>query len=441
MKSRLLLTLSFLLAPAWAPGLSAQESFPRRELKFSERDELRKYLEAGEPLPEDAKARDAFLERVAQHYLLRGNLVGNSSEREKDRDKGLKDFESEVVNRVNKLKAVPRDRFMRHFGPIAAAHLKVYFSSAGPLEAKDNAPVVLWGAQMLPLAAKLRHDAISDFLVGLLKDDKEHPVVRMYAAKAIKEFFPVFHQSFLEDKERKEKDVERVDALCQFIEGDWHKAKPAEKGKSAPPPMTDDVVRFIRREALASLQEVGFPAVFTKKGIAEGTPVPTLVSALVKGRMSPEPWLLEKYHAAAGICRLGAAQVPDYNPETGIYLVGKFWIELVNGYSTEVTELSRDPKSAIASVPWKVYAESFRESSKGHMKVLLDNTKGHPTASKLAARLNAAVDPIIPFILKYQVIPGELRANLEAAILELQPKSGDTPLFKSAKSRTVKLAP
>src|SRR5438105_5010073 len=54
----------------------------------------------------------------------------------------------------------------------------------------DNRASTLNAALMLPPVAKLKQEDIGDLLVEMLKDKKLHDAVKLFAAKAMREFLP-----------------------------------------------------------------------------------------------------------------------------------------------------------------------------------------------------------------------------------------------------------
>src|SRR5581483_9253017 len=55
---------------------------------------------------------------------------------------------------------------------------------------KGNQVSIVNAAVLLPSYAKTRQDEFGTYLEDLLKDEKQHAVVKLYAVKAMREFFP-----------------------------------------------------------------------------------------------------------------------------------------------------------------------------------------------------------------------------------------------------------
>jgi len=390
----------------------------------------------------DKKTLETF-DRFAKYYVYRITRA----ESLRDRERALSDLETEVVRRAVPNTGRPNHYFIRAFNPLLANYLRqvlVHYPSI-----KGNQTTLLYTAQMLPIAARLKidnvdhlkEDKIGDLLVEILKQPSDkapatepkinrHPAIQMYAAKALRQYFPVKAiQDNLFNQVKKDQDVERVDALSGFIDQKW----PAKT-------MDDDAVRYIRREALASLADAQMPAVaalagFAKKGgfgVAEGTPVPTFMRVLVKGGMTPEPSLFEKYHAALGLCKLQCSEVPDYEPETGVYLVGAFVVDFAIAYNKEVNQL-RLKKTA--TLPWKIYSERL----KIELNQMVKNTKDSANANKAAAAVRSAALPLLTNIAAYDIAQPENLNALRAVVNGIRPKAEAVTLFKTVKGPTIKM--
>lgn len=428
MKTKLILaSCALLVVASWSHG---QGSFPVKEPTFTQKTEFYKWADGREAPPKD----DAFLMQMATFYIHRVHGVKGTPA---ERAEAIKHLDEEVIQKVVKNAKGTRE-FTDRFAPMLVERLKEVFT----LDIKSSAPSVLHGAQMLPMLARLKHDfdpkdddtpdkvkktmaaakGVGDFLTQLAKDEKQHPAVRLYAIKGLSQFFPTV---YLDDPKvgfsnlKKARDLERVETLCKFIEGKMELDK-----------MDEEAARFIRKEAIASLAEVQHPAVATFKAIgkAEGTHVPTLMKVLIGG-LTPEARLAEKHQAAIGLCKVKADAVSDYNPEAGIYLVGRFLVEYSTQYNTEVNT------KGVPTLPWKIYSEQM----KTHLQTLQDNTKNNPSANKLAKQLAEAAGPVLLDMTAGRVLNADFRGNLGATVSGMRPKGGEAQLFKTVKSVTMKV--
>ncbi len=166
-------------------------------------------------------------------------------------------LEIELIQRLLAPSAVKANRaFVDQLG----VHLAKTFKRVLARDLTDNKSRVtlINAALMLPPVAKLRQEAIGDLLVYVLRDPKQHDAVKLYAAKALGEFFPAKILSVSDDpkdpatKRRFERDTERLAALTEFID---------RKGRPLPAdPQEREAIGYMRREAVISLARIGVPA-------------------------------------------------------------------------------------------------------------------------------------------------------------------------------------
>jgi hypothetical protein len=394
------------------------------EATYAEKQLFDRYADGKETLPR-TKETDEFLDKMAKWFIYRvtkSDAVLTVAQR----DQIVKDFDA-VILRTKDPKA--KD-FVERFAPIATSRLKQLDTDG----VRKSEIAVLYGAQLLPIAARLKHDSvdktdfktpvakrdsIGDYLTDLLKDDSKGPVLHLYAARGLKEFFPTHH--YLPDvfdageKMRKQRDAEHIDVLVQRIEGKWPIAK-----------MDAKAIQFIRRDMIASLAEAQMPAIATfasgKDGfsIAEGSPAPTLLKVLT-GQLDPEPDVFEKYHAALGVCKLLCAEVPLYQPEAGVYLVGEYLVEFSDLYNKEVNVLGTK------TLPWKLYGETLKNG----LDEMEKRTKG-TSASEKVKGLTGVAAPIFTGISSYTQVAGPNLA-LRKYVASIRPKGTEVEIFSKVK--------
>ncbi|MFO0964502.1 MAG: hypothetical protein U0793_02795 [Gemmataceae bacterium] len=406
-----------------------------------------------------ADADDEILDKFAKWHIWRLAENGGTAV---SRARVINELETQVITKEVLDKLKENKEFVRRFSPLLVKRLNDIFAT---LDMSKNTPTILYAGQMLPAIAKLKHESIGDYLVHLIKDDKYHPLVRMYAARGLKEFMPVRHYVWDlfpdEDRPKKARDIEYIETLSSRIEGKWPRAK-----------MDDNAIRYIRRDLIAALAEAQEPAVAAFKetpkkggfGVAEGSPVPTLMRVLTPGAIDPPPDFFEKYEAASGLCRLwsvehrgrdglGVPAVPDYMPEAGIYLVGRFLVELSDAYSKELNEIA-GPMKKLSTVPWKVYAENFKHvrdaklknDASGLLEDLQERMNGpepHQKAAYLKAKGLATVAGPVLHGMTQHVTVIESSRELRDYVTKLRPKmdekTGEFQLFKSVKGPSLKL--
>ena len=296
------------------------------------------------------------------------------------------------------------------------------------LDFDDNRLAVLNGALMLPVLSRMKQDEVGDLLVDMLKDKNRHDVVKHYAAKSMREFFPIRITTDDDDlsdaKVRKKmtQDINRVNALTEFIERKW------------PTPETDaerEAIRFMRREAVISLAQAGAPAaaaIKKKEGkVVEGLAAAALLRVLVrdKGMLDPPPSLHERVEAALGLCQLKNPTAAGYDPSVGVYAVGLCFYEFASVYSKDYVNIQArkdlknfPPGSKIPTMHWRITAERFKQG----VKDLVVNTKDTPAYAG-AQRLEKDVTVVANDIRNYQQVQNSLPPFLKM-VETLKPKTG-----------------
>lgn len=204
---------------------------------------------------------------------------------------------------------------------------------------------------MLPSLARSKNEQVAVYLGDMVKNSK-HDLHRMYAMKGMAEFFPAREFTILDEgrkqfEEQKVRDLERVDMLMKVVEKNTKMDDPEEL----------EGVRYVRREAIKSLARVGAPAIESYKGKLQGAAALTLMRVLADDGLAPPATLTDKIEAALGICQLTPAKNSTYDPDIGIYLVGKFLIEFGSAYQKDFPNAKVNGRSAH---PWKFHGERLR---------------------------------------------------------------------------------
>ena len=280
-------------------------------------------------------------------------------------------------------------------------------------------PSVIHAALTLPSIARLKSDDFGDMLTNLVADKTRHDAIKLYAFHAIPEYFPARQVTDDDDltiaqiKYRMTRDLKRIEALTKYIEA-----------KHPTPPNANelDALRYVRREAIKALAKAQVPAVAVlKKQDVEGAVAPTLMRVLLKGGLTPEPSLAEKIEAGLGLCQIKSAELPAYQPETGIYLVCRMLDEFAGAYNKEFQGLKQGKSPPI---PWKIQSERLRLG----LDELVKNNK-----SKEADRVARAGKEFLSMIQAHKNLTNPNGLSLVAR--EVRPTS--TVLFKGVKDGPV----
>jgi hypothetical protein len=338
------------------------------------------------------------------------------------------DMENEMINRVTGTNAKGKQAFVNQMGPALVRAMRPLLD----MDFLANRVVVLNGAAMLPSMAKLKQDDLGEFLTEIVKDDKRHDAVKLHAIAAMREYMPVTPLTEDSDTDnktlmrRKAADVARVDALVAYLERGLPNNLPKEEA---------DAARYLRRNALETLALAGTPAVsaMKKKGAVEGPVAPTLLRILSpKSGLEPAPGLAEKIEAMVGLAQMKFPNMPEYNPEPAIHLIGVGIIQMANEYSTDYVNFSLKGKDRkLPIIAWKAQAKRLELA----LKDLLSNTAKANAGKDAAIALEAQARPILQAINSYDQVQGVV--NFRNLVEKLRPKSGAA--FKSLKAAEVEL--
>ncbi len=318
------------------------------------------------------------------------------------------------------------------FRKLLAQELSKCFQRVFALDFEGNYVSIANTAQMLPAFGELGEKESGKFFVSLIKDPKQSDVVKLFAFKAMQEFFvrnPARLNPFAPNKtpEAQAKDpnhpwsreelADLIDPVIDFI-----LKSPANVNKMSAEEM--DGYRFIRCEAIKVLGKIEIPWIPLLEDIrgqkpkAVRAPVAyALLRVLADGKeeLKPAPSFVEHLEAAIGLCQINAKQTvmedqpPRYNPDLAVALVGKFLIEGVRTYERDREERKAQPL-LLPMVPWKTTADRLR-------KALEDFTRNLPpksNAEKDLARIVAGAKIVVEQLRAERTVesPGELRDAL-----------------------------
>jgi hypothetical protein len=427
-RSPALLLLGAGLLVVWASGGHGQEQ------QIGNQDEFKKEMDGnyytrksalikGErvPGPDDKKVMDVMARWYVYRVTFNSSKI-NPAEMAKVHDQLEKDLVDPLLpTRFPEGAPGTRDFKDKLGKPLADSLRKVL-----ALDFADNRVAIVNAALMLPVVAKLKQEDVGDLLVELLKDKNRHDAIKVYAAKAMREFFPAHMVSFDDKpgdekvKRKFERDSARLQALVTFM--DRKDPAPADTGER-------EVIHYLRREAVISLAHVGVPALWAyKKPRVEGPAAYELLRVLVKGKgaYQPPPSLSERVEAALGLCQLkDTAGDGDYDPSLAIYAVGLCFFDYATEYKTDYTNLvarkdQKNPKegSKIPTMAWRIQSERFKQA----MKDLVANTAKTPLQAKAAQKLALAITPMAESMKAYGTVDDLI--GFRKLVDEMRPKTG-----------------
>lgn len=350
----LLLILAWSFTSAFS---SAQDGIPDSSKTDTEKNFLPKKAEfdkfiTGQETPRDKKDRD-LIDHGAKYYAYRLQWTANKDD-PATLAKAIADFDQNVLNPLVGPNAIKTNQEARNLvGKAMAVRLKEVLD----LDFVAFRPSVMHAALMLPSLARLKQNDVDKLLADLVADKDKHDAIKLYAFKGMKEFFPAYQITDNDDltvkklQERKKSELARIAALTKYIE--TPRGTPSHPGEL-------DAIRFVRREAIHALAHAEVPALadLKKKGQVEGAVAPTLMRVLIKKGIEPEASLSEKVEAAIGVCNLKCDPMATYQPEMGVYLVGRFLDEYIRAYAGDYSNLVKGAKPP--PIAWRIQSERLR---------------------------------------------------------------------------------
>jgi ribosomal protein S17E len=394
------------------------------ENKFNEKKKAFNELVAGTRQP--AKADADIIDNAAKYFAYRVTWVASGSD-SASMQKGIQEYEELITRMLQPGAAKNNQEFKKQFGKQLAARFKEVFD----LDFSDNRLACVNAALMLPSLAKTKDEEVGDFFTKLVANPKTAEPVRLYALKGMGEFFPPRVPGLYDEPKdakilkKRERDVNRVKALLEFIDRKWDETQVEPAAAS-----------YIRREAVKALADVQVPAVFVqkdKKGIVgvQGPAALGLLKVLANDGLAPEVAPTEKFEAAIGVCHLRAGAFPDYQPDLGVYLTGKALADFVDLYLKDLSFIRTKTGKSLSYVPYKIYAERFLQG----LDAMAKNSKGTPVQAK-ADRLQEEGRRFLKRIRLYDDI-NEGTANFRQTVETFRPKT--TEIFKGLPEPKVNL--
>ncbi len=403
-------------------------------------------------------AADGEALKAEARWLLYRFTVSNPPLKAGDIAKLQKDFTYFVdrvmdpLHRKNNANGV----FIQQFSPVLVKHFKDVLDR----DFLENRFAIVNTAPMLVQAARMKDPALADYLVAILadggaakanaaaaekKDEKKseakaapkyHDVIKLYAARALREFLPVAAVDEADvignnltkaQLARKDREVRYIDALNRYIA-----LKSAASDKLSAP--EQEALRFLRRDAVESLAAAKAPAVMLGKTGVEAPVAPTLLRVLApKSGMQPSPDLHERFEAAIGVCQIDYRKVPEYDPEIGLYLVSVLINDLATEYNRDLAAIKGDKRKQ-PYMHWRMNSKRLELA----LKDLAANAKGSPIASQ-ANTLAMTATTLIKNMQSTQLnqIEAPDLTTFRKLVSTLRPKSRE--VYKNLKGFTIEI--
>jgi hypothetical protein len=374
------------------------------------------------------KEHEQGMEWQANYLILRFTLFQEPGKSQFAKyQKEFEAFSKSVESDDNKKK---NREFVKQFTPFLLKAYDTLFDQ----KFHDYRQPIINVAPTLVWAAHMRGDGIGYYLAAILTDQKKnrHDVIKYYAAKAMREFFPVeptekgaILAGF--QARRKDRELQMVDALTKFIE------RPAAANSED----EEAAYHYLRREAIESLAFAQTPTVVFDKGKVDCPIAPLLFRILSpKSDLKPAPNLAEKLEAAIGACEIKYKDIPDYQPELQPYLVGLFLHEYFIEYNKDLAEIKGDTRKP-ARMTWKIHSKRL-ELALGDM---VKRAKGQAGVEKNAKLLESAAVPMLGSMQgkEYKQINQQELLTYRNSVMNYRPKTN--AVFNGIKGHIIELDP
>ena len=441
------LVAGFLLMLALVvPFAPAQQLGTEKGLRaaFDGDKKLRGLMNGTEPAK---KGDEKSAEIAANYFIFRVTHTKN----DKKPTEAYDDFKSQVGVMMEKIVGTDKPRqnreFINMFGPALIASMTQVLDR----DIEKDPSTVIAAAMMLPQMARLKEDHVGDYLLEIIDmrqsakekkyfKGKPHDVLRLYALKGLKEYFPITPlDNFSLD------DVKKVQGLLndtKYVEGlrDYILFPVNVKGLTSE---ELEAKRYVRREAIAALAQAGAPAALALKAPvklgkeaamltgkpalqAEGLAAPTLLKVLANDLPTLPPSLQEKLEAANGLCNMNYAKMPDYNANVALFLVGRTLQEFISEYDKDWVNFAGKNKLT-PMLPWKSEARRL-EASLAQMQ---------KAGGKGATELYDAAKPTLTSISGYLITEAPKKNVLNKLVPTLRPIDGK--VFKTVAAPPIPL--
>lgn len=353
----------------FAARVGAQKQFA--SLKELESDRSKYYpdlsrFKSGQekPVAADKDKLDAEAKYLVYRFSAQPPIFGDPNKGMQKYQKDFTDFIQQVVDNQDAWKK--NGEFRRQFSPLLVQRFKDILNE----DFLENRVTIVNLAPMLPHAARLKDEAIGNYLAEIL-NSKAHDSIKLYAARGLREQFPVAVVDAgavlaAADVKRKDREVKHVDALVGFA------LRPGGDKLSEP---EQNAIRYLRREAIESLAHSQAPLVVADKVKVEGPIAPLFLRVLSpKSGLDPAPNLAERVEAAIGVCQMKNLEAANYHTELGVYLVARLVNDLADAYNKDLVDMKTKP----AQMLWKVQSKRLELA----LKDLAKNVKNQPVEPK-----------------------------------------------------------
>jgi hypothetical protein len=387
-------------------------------------DKLVEYLEKVDP------AKDKDLLAVAGRY----HVYRLTWATEKSSVAGLHKDLKEIM-----LKPATREGKNRVFMKLFAHELVLCLKNLLGRDMKTSAHVVANAALMLPVVALCKQDEVNDFLIDLLKSDKDgkqlyHPYVRLCAVKGLGEINnpagPRLDDQD-DDTPKRLRDLKRFFVLRDFIDLPY----PPEGKDEA----HERAYEFARREGIKAMAQMTTPAVAMDKDKADGPVAASLLYYAMGGPLKNGPKLTmsERLEAALGVCNLKSSSVPSYNVPLAVHVVTKCVLDFALEYQGDYSYFKANPKAESrkgqAKMPWKYDAVRLMA---GLDALAANASRDDPSGVQAANKLKQIAQGPLELIARHAAVTDEITL-LRNLMKENRP--ANTEVYKGIKASELKV--
>jgi hypothetical protein len=388
----------------------------------------------GEEAPEAGD--DRVLDSAATYFVYRTTWPDLQTDRKSPRPP-LTENAKELAAQI-KDNALPNAGKNQEFMKKWTKRMIAAFEEVFAFQVPENRLSVVNACLLLPVYAQTRHPDFGEFLEKLITDDKLHDVIKLYALKALREYLPAEPMKAADDpadktlQARIARDKRRIESVMKFLDRKWEGMDPA-------------VALYLRREAVRTLAESQVPALVAQKGKVVAPVAPLLVQALAPEKDDPNLRLSLKAtrlsvrgEAAIGVCRMHGKWVDDYQPEVGLYLLGRFLVDFINEYRGDYAnfggkKLRKEDPAIVPLLPWKLEADRLLKALDELPTNLRDES---PSYAKAVAMAKEAKEFLTKMKTHGPVAPPNA---LNGLVRSLAPTAENMLLFRGVKESKVDL--
>jgi hypothetical protein len=247
-------------------------------------------------------------------------------------------------------------QFIDEFGKAMINHLNGLALNSAKAQVRLNA------ARMASEVGRMGYDGAAELCIKILEKQDENDGIKLWALKGLYNLFAIVpdpkvapektvfqkkNTGVLSPLERKS-----IQALINFVQ---RKVQFPEDQSPQDRADAEEVIRFVRREAVRALANVRVQTVKTNLNEVESRPALELLKIARRDIPEPSPSAAEMTEAIIGFCHLKSDKDYDLQIDYAAYHIGKALYEILRWRIERPTD---------TSIPWKATANRLSEGLK-----------------------------------------------------------------------------